>query len=213
MLQEPWHLSYPFVFEADNEIWMLPEGYKSGTLTLYRAIEFPWRWEKVPDFHSLALPLMPPPFTHKENGGCFILPHYRRLTPRTDTLMLAHAPHFMGPWENVLQTAAHRNKSGARMGGTPFDHDGQIFLPTQDCSRTYGGALQMLTLDPQRLLTPEFAASVRLEVPASAAPFIAGMHTPSGVGDVTFIDAKRHLKGSPQRLWVDLQRRIQKWIS
>lgn len=78
VLQEPWHLSYPFVFEADNEIWMLPEGYKSGTLTLYRAIEFPWRWEKVPDFHSLALPLMPPPFTHKENGGCFILPHYQR---------------------------------------------------------------------------------------------------------------------------------------
>ena len=47
---------------------------------------------------------------------------------------------------------------------------------------------------PQRLLTPEFAASVRLEVPASAAPFIAGMHTLSGVGDVTFIDAKHTLK-------------------
>ncbi len=78
VLQEPWHLSYPFVFEADNEIWMLPEGYKSGTLTLYRAIEFPGDGKRCQIFHSLALPLMPPPFTHKENGGCFILPHYQR---------------------------------------------------------------------------------------------------------------------------------------
>lgn len=210
--QEPWHLSYPFVFEADNEIWMLPEGYKSGTLTLYRAIEFPWRWEKVPDFSFPCAAIDATPFYAQGKWWMFYTPPLPKAA-RTDTLMLAHAPHFMGPWENVLQTAAHRNKSGARMGGTPFDHDGQIFLPTQDCSRTYGGALQMLTLDPQRLLTPEFAASVRLEVPASAAPFIAGMHTLSGVGDVTFIDAKRHLKGSPQRLWVDLQRRIQKWIS
>lgn len=25
VLREPWHLSYPYVFEADGETWMLPE--------------------------------------------------------------------------------------------------------------------------------------------------------------------------------------------
>ncbi len=45
VLSEPWHLSYPFVFEAEGETWMLPEANKSGGLTLYRAVAFPNRWE------------------------------------------------------------------------------------------------------------------------------------------------------------------------
>ncbi len=45
VLAEPWHLSYPFVFEAEGETWMLPEANRSRTLTLYRAVEFPFRWE------------------------------------------------------------------------------------------------------------------------------------------------------------------------
>src|ERR1700754_636300 len=32
MLREPWHLSYPYVFEAEGETWMLPEAARSGGL-------------------------------------------------------------------------------------------------------------------------------------------------------------------------------------
>ena len=49
-LCEPWHLSYPFVFEADGETWMLPEAHRSGTLSLYRARAFPHAWEKIASF-------------------------------------------------------------------------------------------------------------------------------------------------------------------
>ncbi|HLZ78605.1 MAG TPA: formyl transferase, partial [Sphingomonas sp.] len=44
-LVEPWHLSYPLVIAADGQTWMLPEAHRSGSLTLYRAVEFPGRWE------------------------------------------------------------------------------------------------------------------------------------------------------------------------
>lgn len=33
-LSKPWHLSYPFVLEAEGETWMLPEAHKSQALTL-----------------------------------------------------------------------------------------------------------------------------------------------------------------------------------
>ena len=46
-LSEPWHLSHPFVFEADGETLMLPEARQSGQLRLYRAREFPTCWEPV----------------------------------------------------------------------------------------------------------------------------------------------------------------------
>lgn len=41
VLQTPWHLSYPYVFEADGHTWMLPEAFRSGKLTLYRCKHFP----------------------------------------------------------------------------------------------------------------------------------------------------------------------------
>ncbi|MEQ1717718.1 MAG: hypothetical protein ABL907_17360, partial [Hyphomicrobium sp.] len=47
VLEMPFHLSYPFVFAHDGQIWMLPESSSAGGLDLYRATRFPDRWEKV----------------------------------------------------------------------------------------------------------------------------------------------------------------------
>ncbi len=40
------HLSYPFVFEHDDTIWMVPESGAAKTVDLYRAETFPDRWVK-----------------------------------------------------------------------------------------------------------------------------------------------------------------------
>ncbi len=46
VLEEPHHLSYPFVFERDGEAWMVPESSASGTVDLYRATRYPGGWVK-----------------------------------------------------------------------------------------------------------------------------------------------------------------------
>src|SRR5690606_10939794 len=46
VIEEPWHLSYPFLIEAGGEIWMIPEASLSGEVSIYRAVEFPHRWER-----------------------------------------------------------------------------------------------------------------------------------------------------------------------
>ena len=43
-LERPVHLSYPNVFERDGEMWMIPESGGAGTIDLYRALDFPFRW-------------------------------------------------------------------------------------------------------------------------------------------------------------------------
>jgi hypothetical protein len=45
VLAEPFHLSFPFVFEASGETFMLPETHKSNDIRLYRCVEFPDKWE------------------------------------------------------------------------------------------------------------------------------------------------------------------------
>ena len=43
-LDEPFHLSYPFIFTVDNELYMCPETSEAREIRLYRCTEFPLRW-------------------------------------------------------------------------------------------------------------------------------------------------------------------------
>jgi hypothetical protein len=47
VLAEPFHLSFPFLFEYDGGVYMCPECYQSRQIRLYRAVEFPYKWEFV----------------------------------------------------------------------------------------------------------------------------------------------------------------------
>src|SRR6185503_3713790 len=45
VLVEPFHLSFPFVFEEAGEMFMLPETHEGKGIRLYRCVEFPNKWE------------------------------------------------------------------------------------------------------------------------------------------------------------------------
>jgi len=49
-LETDGHLSYPFMFEHEGDWYMLPEMVDSGKQQLFRAAEFPDRWEVVETF-------------------------------------------------------------------------------------------------------------------------------------------------------------------
>lgn len=44
-LEEPFHLSYPFLIEHDDKIYMVPEVHESGEIRLYQSIDFPLKWK------------------------------------------------------------------------------------------------------------------------------------------------------------------------
>jgi hypothetical protein len=45
VIEAPYHLSYPFVFEYDNGLYMIPESFENRTVDLYKCISFPDKWE------------------------------------------------------------------------------------------------------------------------------------------------------------------------
>jgi hypothetical protein len=45
VLSEPFHLSYPYVFEWDGEFFMIPETGQANAVRLYKAEEFPYKWK------------------------------------------------------------------------------------------------------------------------------------------------------------------------
>ena len=47
ILKDKSHLSYPFLIEDKNKIYMVPESSKSGKTYIYESVDFPSKWKKV----------------------------------------------------------------------------------------------------------------------------------------------------------------------
>src|SRR6185369_6727279 len=47
IIDEPFHLSYPHVFKADDGYYLIPESYQDHSIRLYKADSFPTHWSFV----------------------------------------------------------------------------------------------------------------------------------------------------------------------
>jgi hypothetical protein len=140
VLDAPHHLSYPQVFRRDGEIWMLPEGSGGATLTLYRALDFPDRWEKHAELIS-----------GREISDATLVEHAGRLwlfaTDRdghgstSDTLVVYAAERLEGPWVAHRRNPILIDKAAARPGGAVIREANRLLLPLQDGTECYGGGL------------------------------------------------------------------------
>lgn len=206
VLAEPWHLSYPYVFEAEGEVWMAPEAHRSGAFTLYRAARFPDVWEPVARF-ALDTPAIDPTIFRRDGLWWMAYSPDGSQAEKQGRLHLAYAERLRGPWTPHIGNPVRMDRGSSRPGGTPFEADGALFLPVQDCRRTYGAAIRLLRID--RLSPDAFVAEAGepLRPPPSAAPFSDGLHTLSSCGPFTLLDVKRR-DWSPAGLAIDLGRRL-----
>ncbi|CAN5172062.1 hypothetical protein BH09PSE3_BH09PSE3_17170 [soil metagenome] len=211
-LRTAWHLSYPFVFEAEGETYMLPEAHKSGALTLYRADRFPNVWSPVCDISLGDISLGgaggsavdATPVFFEGRWWIFYAPA-TSLYSKMSVLNAAYSDSITGPWHSHPQNPLRENANGARPGGTPVVIDGALVIPLQDCSTTYGGAIRALTI---RHIDPtNFEASIGPAMVGGSAfaPYVDGLHTLSDCGDVTLFDAKR-IDRSPAKWLIDAAR-------
>lgn len=206
VLAEPWHLSYPFVFEAQGETWMLPEAHRSGRLTLYRAAEFPWRWVPAAEIVLDHVAVDATPLFH--DGLWWLLyASEDRATKKERALFAAWSERLEGPWHAHSANPLRCDPSSSRPGGTPITIDGRLMLPVQDCSETYGGAIRPLWID--RLTPGRFVAETgeAIRAPTALAPFDRGLHTMSAIGGHTLVDVKQRLL-SPHSLAVLARREL-----
>jgi hypothetical protein len=206
VLQEAWHLSYPFVFEAEGETWMAPEAHRSGAFTLYRAVRFPDLWEPAGRFELDTPAIDPTLFRH---GGLWWMA-YAPTGPQAHKqgrLHLAYASQVTGPWTPHAGNPVRVDRASSRPGGTPFTADGVLYLPVQDCSATYGGGVRLLRIDALTADCFSAEAGPAIIAPAGAAPFVDGLHTLSSCGPLTLLDVKRRDR-SPRGLLIDVAGRL-----
>lgn len=133
-LNTPHHLSYPHLIEQNGAIYMIPESYVANEIAVYKAVSFPDRWEKAKilkaDYCAVDSTILP------WNGTHYLLT--LRFEKDEEKLML-HSFKDGELSENGYCAAV--NDANKRPAGHFFTLDGALIRPAQDCSESYGCAL------------------------------------------------------------------------
>ncbi|MGY3440169.1 MULTISPECIES: glucosamine inositolphosphorylceramide transferase family protein [unclassified Bradyrhizobium] len=150
VLEEPWHLSYPFLIESDGELWMIPESTAHRDVPLYKCIRFPDKWERHSTLLS-GLELADVTIT-RHNGLHYMFGAWRDGTGGySDTLAIYYAEHLFGPWQPHAANPILMDRATTRPAGNFATVNGRLWRPVQNCSNGYGTALglaEVLELSP-----------------------------------------------------------------
>lgn len=154
VLEKPFHLSYPYLFEFEGELYMVPEQKQTRRLDLYRCVEFPKRWERaktlIPGMRLVDANL----FEHEGRWWLLCAAKLKWRGLRYDeTLFAFHADSPLSEcWTPHPGNPLVRDFSRARPGGRiVLDAQGRLLRPSQDCVRRYGDGLnisEILELSP-----------------------------------------------------------------
>ncbi len=184
VIQEPFHLSYPCVAEADGAIYLIPESCAAEALIAYKAVEFPYKWEK----HAIIRDHV----------------HFADTTPLENGLALTHqVSDPQSPKLTLIDLKRIRSDITisdaipfqSRPAGQFFEHNGQRTRPAQlstDSGNGYGKGLifyhceidtdQYSEKEIQRIL-PSFLSYDR-------PIYLDGMHTYNSSSHYEVIDIK-----------------------
>ncbi len=137
VLDEPFHLSYPHVFEHNGAFYMVPESHSKNAIRLYQATSFPTEWEFVGNLIE-GKPFRDPSIT-RFNGTWWMI---AASTPK-DTLDLYFADDMLGPWiEHPKSPIVRSDPNIARPGGRMIVWQNSLVRFAQDCDPIYGNSVR-----------------------------------------------------------------------
>ena len=191
VLERPYHLSYPFVFEHEGDTYMIPETLDARRIELYRASHFPDRWELAAvlkeNVNAVDTTLW------IENGiFYFFTTIAERGTTPNDFLYLFCADSLTGKWRPHPDNPLNYDVRSSRGAGKLFKRHGKLIRPAQDCSVRYGYACQ---LNEVKILSPnQYLEEPILRIEPTWARGLRGTHTINSNQWVEVIDGQIYRK-------------------
>jgi hypothetical protein len=158
VLREKFHLSYPYVFEHEGQIYMVPESHLDSTVRLYKALDFPTKW-------ALDTILL--------SGSDFIDPSIVYFNQRwyifatgvaSNYLKLYSSTNLHGPWvEHPKSPVVVNSHHIARPGGRLLEYNGHLYRYAQDVVPYYG--IQVFAFKITKISKTEYAEQVVSNTP------------------------------------------------
>ena len=188
VLERPYHLSYPFIFDWRLNKYLIVECADNRTIEVYRCKDFPFHWE----FHCILMENISAYdvtlFEH--NGRLWLFANIREHEAAStwDELCLFSSDSpLSSDWQPHPMNPIVSDVRSARQAGRIIEKDGRIYRPSQNSSFRYGYALnfnEILELNEStykerlvKCLEPNWDRSIK------------ALHSFSAAGNLAFIDA------------------------
>jgi len=182
-LERPYHLSYPQVFRTPEGIFMIPETADAGVVELYRAAEFPYRWEwsaKLLDLRAVDSTVV------HAAGRWWMFTSPMTVPANAPTTLLFAADTLRGPWLLQERCEVAADARTARGAGAIVDTGTGFIRPSQDCTLEYGRRLLFNRIEA--LDSQNFAERAPPAIEPGWLPGMVGLHSYARAGEWEAID-------------------------
>jgi hypothetical protein len=187
VLERKYHLSYPFLFTWQGEIYMIPETRDNGTIEMYRASNFPYSWVHeavlMSDVEATDSTLL-----HHGNKWWLFTAGVFDHASSDKTLCLFFADSPFGPWTAHPKNPIVSDVCHVRPAGSLYFEHGQLIRPGQDCSKGYGYAVELHRVDV--LSETDYRETLFASITPDWIPGSRGIHTLNQNAQYRVMDCK-----------------------
>lgn len=139
VLELPYHLSYPFLFELDKKLYMIPESFSARNIQLFECINFPHQWQHKMDLMTNVVAADSTLLFHQNKWWMFTNMVENEGSSLDDELYLFYADSpLTSAWTAHPKNPIVSDVRRARPAGNLFWENGKLIRPSQDCSKVYG---------------------------------------------------------------------------
>ena len=192
IISEPFHMSYPFVFNYNNKIYMIPETSSVKKLLLYEAVNFPFEW-KLSKVLMENMELSDATIIKNEDKIYLFVSKLLSTIPYRDELLLYTLDdefHLLPHKNNPIIT----DNEFSRPAGRILEYKNKLIRVSQDCSNGgYGKALkfnEIIHISENEYHENNIYTILPNDIPIKFHRKLTGTHTYGRYDDFEVIDVR-----------------------
>lgn len=186
ILKTPYHLSYPYIFQDDNRLYMVPESGENKTIDLYECTDFPYGWTKrktlINNIAAVDSNII------QINGVYYMLTSIKKDNEydNYDNLHMFYSDSLEGEWNEFDFNPVASNAHFSRNAGGFIRRGDTLLRCSQNCAPHYGYGITLRKIEA--LSKNEFVESTHSQIVPSWDNKIAGVHTLNHAPGLTVAD-------------------------
>ncbi len=176
ILEKPYHLSYPNVFEYQGTYYMIPETGDNQAVELYESTAFPYAWtfkhNLIENIRAYDASLV----FHDGLWWLFAAVSVTQACPTTEELYVFYADSPISKqWTAHANNPVVSDAASARPAGKIYRQGDMLIRPSQDCAGSYGAGINFCEI--QILNKKEYKERILNTLNADWDNTLSGVHT------------------------------------
>jgi len=131
VLEKNYHLSYPYIFKHNDNIYLIPESYQAKKMQIYKSINFPTKWKLIENHFKNEKVCDPTFFKHKKSTWFFINKTNENLDDLNKKLFLYKISNDFSKITPQKKNPIKINSYGGRNAGSIIKFKKKIIRPGQ----------------------------------------------------------------------------------